>query len=348
MNEELQTPRTVEIVGEEIRALTYQVKSMTVLYGVEIGRRLVEAKSLVKHGGWLEFLKTQTEYSPSTAARLMRIYEEYGSAQLGLFGAEVNSSTLTNLSISNALALLAVPEDERESFAVEVNAENLSVRELEKVIRERDDALKGKTEAEAERSRIEKELADANEKISEAQALSQDAAERAAALSSELEKLKNHPVEVAVQDASEEQLAQARVEAKAEAEEALKKKLDKAKSDLKKAKEAQAQAEEAKAKAEADLKTASDSLAAQKAEREAAVSEAVNQIRAEADERVKALEKQLAAADPDTAAFKVYFDAWQTEYNRMSGCLAKITNQDAEKGAKLKQAVAAALENMRK
>lgn len=70
----------------------------------------------------------------------MRVFNEYGAAQIGIFGAVPESSTLQNLSISNALRLLAVPEDEREEFAEAVDAENLSARELEKAIKERDAA----------------------------------------------------------------------------------------------------------------------------------------------------------------------------------------------------------------
>lgn len=347
MNEELQTTtsapvpeRTAETVALEIRTLQRQAQGIILSYAIEIGRRLVEAKSMLPHGEWGAWLKRELDYSQSTAQNFMRVYKEYGADQQSLFGGVPKSQAFGNLTYSKALKLLAITdEEEREKFIEEHDVSAMSTRELAEAIRARDDA-------EAEKSRLEKELQLANDKLSAAQTLSQNSEERAATLTAELEELKSRPMPVAVENASEEQLAQARAEAKAEAEETLKKKLDKAKADLKKAKAAQTEAEEAKAKAEADLKTASDSLAAQKAEREAAVSEAVSQIKAEAAERVKALEKQLAAADPDTAAFKVYFDAWQTEYNRMSGCLAKITNQDAEKGAKLKQAIAAVLVNM--
>ena len=144
--------RTPQRIGEEIRSLTYQAKCMTVYFGVEIGRRLVEAKELVGHGGWGNFVQNETEFSQATASRFMKVFEAYGADQIGIFGAEAKSSTLQNLSISNALRLLAVPEEERENFALAVDAEHISARELEKVIRERDEARASEKTAEESRA----------------------------------------------------------------------------------------------------------------------------------------------------------------------------------------------------
>lgn len=122
---EIQTVRTPDIIGSEIRSLTNQAKTMTLWFGIEIGRRLTEAKALLEHGQWLPYLKEQTEFSQSSASRLMTLYREYGAAQTSLFGAESNYPTLNNLSISNALRLLAVPEEEREEFAAEHDVEHI-------------------------------------------------------------------------------------------------------------------------------------------------------------------------------------------------------------------------------
>ena len=141
-------------------------------------------------------------------------------------------------------------------------------------------------------------------------------------------------------------------------------------------------AEEARAKMEKDMKAANASLKDQKArvktlgreadglrqelqelrsrpvdvavetraptpeELEALTKDAVEKARAEDAARLATLEKQLAQADGDTAAFKVYFDAWQADYGRMMGHLAKIEARDPEKAEKLKSAVRAAAERM--
>ena len=146
---EIQIQRTPDIIGAEIRGLTQQAKHMTLWYGIEIGRRLTEAKAMLDHGHWLPYIKEQTEFSPSSASRLMRLFEEYGDKQTSLFGAELNCATLKNLSISNALRLLAVPEEEREEFAEKHDVEHMSARELDELIRQRDEAAESAAEAES-------------------------------------------------------------------------------------------------------------------------------------------------------------------------------------------------------
>lgn len=81
-------------------------------------------------------------------------------------------------------------------------------------------------------------------------------------------------------------------------------------------------------------------------ELEALTKEAVEAARAEDGARLRALEKQLAQADGDTAAFRIFFDAWQEDYGRMAGCLARVEARDPEKAGKLKNAVRAAAEGM--
>ena len=44
---DIQTQRTPDIIGAEIRGLTQQAKTMTVWFGIEIGRRLTEAKEML-------------------------------------------------------------------------------------------------------------------------------------------------------------------------------------------------------------------------------------------------------------------------------------------------------------
>ena len=86
-----------EKLGAEIRELTRQAKAMTLYYGVEIGRRLEAAKSMVPYGGGGTWLRENTEFSQTTATRFMRVFNEYGAAQIGIFGAVPESSTLQNL-----------------------------------------------------------------------------------------------------------------------------------------------------------------------------------------------------------------------------------------------------------
>ena len=137
-------PRTPEMIGAEIRMYVDAGRRITLLCGIEIGRRLVEAKEMLNHGEWLPWLKRETEFSERSAQNYMKVFNEYGAAQQSLFGPETNAQTFADLPISKALALLSVPESEREDFAAEVGAEALSVRELEEKVRERTAELEKK------------------------------------------------------------------------------------------------------------------------------------------------------------------------------------------------------------
>ena len=52
---------------------------------IRIGKLLEEAKCLVPHGEWGAWLKTNVDYSESTAQNLMRCYREFGDEQIDLF-----------------------------------------------------------------------------------------------------------------------------------------------------------------------------------------------------------------------------------------------------------------------
>lgn len=330
MNEQNLTV-TPERLGVEIRELTRQAKAMTVYYAVEIGRRLTAAKSMVPHGGWADWIHENTEFSQTTATRMMRIFDEYGAAQIGIFGAEPNSSTLQNLSISNALRLLAVPEEEREEFAEAVDAENLSARELEKAIRERDAAKQERDNArrEADRyslrtKRAEEELEAEKEKTQGLEEDLQAARDERRQLADEVEALKKRPVEVAVQR-DEAAIREAENRARAEGAKELKKKTrewEELADKTRKEKEALEQRLE-KAMAEAE-----------KAKRQG---DGLDGLQAEID----ALRKKLAMAGQEITTAKLRFSAWQESFNALTAAVASIPED--EKKAPLIAAIRAQL-----
>ena len=344
---ELTDMRTPEVVGAEIRNLSSAAKYMTVWYAVEIGRRLTEAKSLVKHGEWLAWLQRETEFSQPSASRLMRIYAEYGADQGSLFGTETKYSTLNNLSVSNALRLLAVPEEERESFANEVDAEHLSTRELETAIRERDEARKALQITEARLEDTQRTLAGSDEQITDLrrrladaqediQAADEQAAENERRLEERIKELEARPVEVAVQEpdpaalqkAVDAALEESRAKHTAELEK-LQKKLESAEKARDKAREA---AEKAGEKAAEAGKAEAEKL---RTEQQTAAAEA-QRYKAETEE----LKKKLAMSGEAVTTFKLHFTAWQRAYADM---MTALDAADREAAAKLRAAVAAQL-----
>ena len=315
-----QPARTVEAVTLEIQTLQRQAQQLLLGYAIEIGRRLVEVKAMLPHGQWGTYIKEQVGYSQSTANNLMRIFEEYGTAQQSIFGPEAISQAIGNLSYTKALRLLALPADEREAFVEEHNVEDMSTRELEAAIKERDDALRR-----AEEDRAEQEAAEqAREKIAQDMAL---ANERVAQLSRELEELRSRPVEVAVQHAEEEELEQARREAAADARvrvEALENELAAAR------------------KQQSDLLN-------QHQEMDQKLKEA-RQARRDAMDAQKAARKELrASGNKEITQFGVYFEACQEDFSRMMGILHKLkAGGDDEGRAKLTAAGGALLGAMEK
>lgn len=231
MNE--MNPRTIGMVTQEINQLTAQAQRLILGHAIEIGRRLTEAKQMLSHGEWGKWLKEEIHYSKSSANNMMRIFDAYGSTQLGLFGPEANSQTFGDLEYSKALALLSVPAEEREQFAQEVDAEHISVRQLKAAIQERDAAQKQAAEAAAEWELAKEALREKEKAIQLANQRLEASASEADNLRKENEQLRQRPVDVAVEqiDAAPDQLKAAEEKGRAAAEEALRTELEKAQAD---------------------------------------------------------------------------------------------------------------------
>lgn len=323
---DIQTQRTPDIIGAEIRGLTQQAKTMTLWFGIEIGRRLTEAKEMLEHGQWLAYLKEQTEFSRSSAGRLMTLYKEYGAAQTSLFGAETNYPTLNNLSISNALRLLAVPEDEREEFAAEHDVEHMSARELDELIKQRDEAEQRAAKAEEQVQQAADGAAKADEQYQKAkqelhllrEKLGNAEAQKAAA-EKELSELRERPVEVAV-EVDEKAVEEAVTAARAKNDAEWAEKMAKVKNELS---EAGLKAEKLKAK----IKKAEERAAASAAE-------------------LEKLKKSQTLSDPNTAVFKQIFEQVQEDFNKLHGSLLKVRASDPDTAEKLTAAVRALVDKM--
>lgn len=323
---EIQIQRTPDIIGAEIRGLTQQAKRMTLWFGIEIGRRLTEAKEILDHGQWLPYLKEQTEFSQPTASRFMKLYDEYGAKQTSLFGAELNYSTLNNLSISNALRLLAVPEDEREKFAADNDVEHMSTRELDELIRQRDDAEQRAARAEEQVQQAADGAAKADEQYQKAkqelhllrEKLGNAEAQKAAA-EKELTELRARPVEVAV-EVDEKAVEEAVTAARAKNDAEWADKMAKVKNEL----------------SDAELKTEKLKAKIKKAEERAEEKAA----------ELERLKKSQTLNDPNTAVFKQIFEQVQEDFNKLHGSLLKVKASDPDTANKLTAAVRALVAKM--
>lgn len=140
--------RTPDTIATEINSIKAQTRTVILTSSIEIGRRLVEAKSLLDHGEWGEWLEERVAYSKSTANNLMRIFDEYGSLQITMLDDNAMSPAFQRLGYTQAVALLGLPAEDREAFITENPVEDMTTRELQQAIRERDQARQEKDAAE--------------------------------------------------------------------------------------------------------------------------------------------------------------------------------------------------------
>lgn len=277
--------------GRTIEAITGEILDAKRTGGeaiLTIGRCLIEAKDMLPHGEWLPWLNERVEFSERTARNFMRLAREW-----------TNRQTLADLGASKALTLLALPAEEREQFMEDHNVIDMSARQLEQAIRERDEARKAAEEAKEEantaeqaRAKMAEDMARLHARLTGAREDQEQAVESAKKLEAELEELKARPVEVAVETVADpEALEKARAEAMAE----MQGKLERAKERQKKA---EAQAREA----QADL----------------------DQVKTQLQESERARKNAVLASDEDMATFQVLFQQVQEQANKMRGILLKL------------------------
>lgn len=308
MSEEI--TRSITDITEEIQELKTEAQCLIVHYVCKIGKKLSEAKAILQHGEWAEWLENEVNFSQRTATNYMKIYEEYGSEQMSLFSG--NSQAIANLGYTKALQLLAIPAAEREDFVEENKVEELSTRQLDDLIRDRDEALKKAREAEAIQEQLEiatakvrkseTDAAIAGKKLTEALDEKAKIEDQLAKEKERIKKLEENPI---IPDKLKEKL-------KADAEFAVKTEYEEQSREL----------DERIAKVEAKIK---------QSEADKAVAEA----------KVAELEKRLSMSSTEVTEFKTAFEQVQTWNNRCRDILGRIDNP--ETASKLKAAMKAFL-----
>jgi chromosome segregation ATPase len=333
MTEEMTNSRGIETITAEIVAIRGYAQRVVLSAAIEIGRRLVEAKEILPYGEWGNWLKESVAFSQATATRYMKLFEEYADKQQSIFGAETEFTTLQNLSVSNALKLLAVPEEEREEFAIEHDVEHLSSRQMDELMAKLEQSEKDKNEALDTLEEARRERDDAQYAVEEVKENLEKAQKEADALREQVKALEDRPIEVAVQEPDPDKV-QAAVDAAVQEQTATLKAKEK---DLKqKLKEAEAKQKEL------------ETQAAETQQRlEAAEQKLQDGQSAEADKQnlereVERLKKELSMADGAVASFQVLFEQSQQVLNRLISAMEPVT--DAQTKAKLQAATKKMLE----
>ena len=311
--------RSSNTIAAEIVAITNQTRQMVVMSAIEVGKRLEEAKALVGHGEWGSYVERECLLSHRSANNCMKLFREWRD--------NPNSQALANISYTNAVKLLSLPEDEREELMQEHDVSAMSSRDLDKVIKERNELQAANEAADAKIRELEQNLMDAEVRASSAKSsesawLSEidklnanlaKAREDATKAKNQAQYLRDNPT--IPKSMKDKLVSDAKAQASKEVEKALQAQISAAKDQAQKAADAQAAAEK-------DAQAARDQLAA--------------------------LQKQSRFSSPEAAAIKILFDQVQIDFNKITGHLIKLTAADPDQGAKFKNALRTLVEEMRK
>ena len=279
-------PKDIEAITGEI--LEAQRKGGEAV--LTIGRCLIDAKAMLSHGEWLPWLSERVGYSEKTAQNFMRLAREFSNPQ-----------AIADLGATKALKLLALPADEREKFVADHNVIDMTTRQLEAAIRERDEAVKAAQAAKADaaaaeeaRAKMAEDMAVVNASLKDARQERERADDQVRRLEAELAELKARPVDVAVETVvDQEAVAKARADAVAEMKEKLK-------------------------NARSQRREAENALAA---------------VQAQLDRLQKEEKRAALSADKDLAMFEVLFTQGQELANKLHGLLIKARGREDQTAA---------------
>lgn len=312
--------RDINTITSEIRYIQNDVQQYAAQGALKIGERLCEAKELLGHGEFLPWIKNEFGWTDRTAQKLMAVYREFGDSQKSLFGPEINTKTYSDLPVSKLYLLISVPESEREDFVKENNVAEMSVREMEKLLREKKEAEDESREAHAELDKL---------------------ADKYAALS-------------AVASKQEKELKAAQADVSANIEAAKKEAAAEAEKARRTAEKAQ-KAAEAEAKKARDEAEAAKKDLQQLRDNPEIPQEVMDKLKAqfgkaaeEAEARAREAEAKLKVADPDVAMFKLHFDNLQKTAASMAQLITKMKlSGNADMADKLSRAACAVLERVK-
>lgn len=291
--------RTLPVIASEILFIESQVARTALEGAVQIGFKLKEAKEQVEHGQWENWCRENLNYSKSKTEKLMRIATEYGDEN----SIYAKTYTCTDLSISKALSLLQVPEEEVGRFAENNDVDSMTVKELNDKIK----ALES-----------EKEM-----RAVEVNVLTEEYEKRLTAADEELEHIKNELTEL--QDSTADPDALADLEAKIEKAKEKEKKLKEEMKQEKESRDLQIQ-QAVEEKADQLRKEAEQAAAGRLSEAES--------LNTELAEKLDHLEKKLESrTDESLLLFKLKSDQLQEVFGE---CLQAA---DEAGNPKLKQAL---------
>lgn len=98
------------------------LKQKTAQNIIDIGNYLNDAKKLLHHGEWGDWLENKVGFSARSASNYMRIAREF----------DANSQVIADLDNTKLQILLDIPKEKRDAFIAENDVKTMSTRELRK------------------------------------------------------------------------------------------------------------------------------------------------------------------------------------------------------------------------
>lgn len=305
--------RSINTVTAEIVAISNQAAQMAYMSMIEIGKRLVEAKALVDHGEWGSYLKNEVKFSQRTANNFMQIYERSQS--------ESNSQALANLSYTQIVRLLALPDEELSEFTETHDVKNMSTRQLEQAIRERDDARNALAEIQSDADAAKAAARDAEQRLLDMQNKAAAVKSSESAWKEEIDKL-NAALNKATAAAEKAKKQLKDLKENPKIPDAVREQL---------LAEASAKAsDQIRAELQGQLEAAQQQAQAVTQERDAAEKAAQ-----EAKAQLSNLKKTTRLVNPDVMAFNLLGKQILEDFNRLAGYRLKVGASDPDMDAKM-------------
>ena len=304
------------------------VSNIALGMAAQAGLRLKIVKNRLNHGEWEDWCKCNLKFSVRKARYMMELADRVEDSS-SIFS---NRQTLADIGISKVWALLGAPEEIAKEAVEHPQAAEMSVREFQEEIRRLKDEKKA---AEEEQERTETEFRVLKETYLKQEREIEDKTLQLKEVEEQLKIYQDVPVESPEQEAEIER---------------LKGELEKVRLNLGKEREKSQQLKGTleKEKERILLEAKEQVLAEAKAkfdEEHRILIESNREAAAEIDRLQKNLQNSSQA---DIAEFKVKSDQLQHDFIACKGSITKVSQTDAERGKKMRQALKSVMENMLK
>lgn len=130
------------------------LKDQTAQNIIEIGKRLIKVKENLQHGEFSEWLKERVDISHRTANNFMKVATTFS-----------NSQSIANLGSTKLFLLAGLDEEDRQEVMNENKVEDITTRELERVVKEKKEIKKQLEEEQELSNELQEEIKEKEKQI---------------------------------------------------------------------------------------------------------------------------------------------------------------------------------------